>query len=142
MKVLRNVVLAALLVPLATAPLSAQSWKWDIGINGGYSWFTKMLDAEENDIGGEDIKFNSGPLVGAQLGFWFTPNFGLRANARYGAPDVEASDVDTEFIQDVNLWGGTGDLLFRFMRPADEYTGMEFLPYVAVGAGLKWINPP
>jgi hypothetical protein len=41
----------------------------------------------------------------------------------------------------VNLWSGTGDLLFRFRRPSDEFTGLETLPYLALGLGAKWINP-
>jgi hypothetical protein len=42
MKVLKNVALAAVLLPLAAAPLSAQRWKFDFGINGGYSWMSNF----------------------------------------------------------------------------------------------------
>jgi hypothetical protein len=146
MKVLRNVALAAALVPLAVAPLSAQRWKVDFGLNGGYSWMSNFLKSADtglpDDAPGSHVKFGSGWLVGTQLGYWFSDNIGIRANGRYADRDVQGNDIDDfSFISSVNLWSATGDLLWRFVAPAEEYSGMEFLPYLALGAGLKWQNP-
>ena len=146
MKVLKNVALAVLLVPLAAAPLSAQRWKVDLGINGGYSWMSNFLKAEATglaeDAPGSHLRFGPGWLVGTQLGYWFNDKIGIRANGRYADRPVEGNDLqDFNFIDHVNLWGATGDLMIRFVAPAEEYTKMEFLPYLALGGGLKWQNP-
>jgi len=146
MKVLKNVALAAVLLPLAVAPLSAQRWKVDLGINGGYSWMSNFLKSEATGLAdeapGSHFRFAPGGLVGLQLGYWFSNNIGIRANGRYADRAVKGNDIeDFDFINDVNLWGATGDVLFRFVAPKDEYAGMEFLPYLALGAGLKWQNP-
>jgi len=143
---LRNVVLAAIALPLVTAvPASAQAWKWDFGVNAGYAFFNKLLDAEQtglpDDSPAEEIKFAQGPIFGAQLTFW-PSNLGIRLNARYGSHDIKGNDLgELDFVEDVNLWAGTLDLMFRLGRPADEFAGMEVLPYIAAGAGLKWHNP-
>ena len=146
MKVLKNVALAAALLPLAVAPLSAQRWKFDFGVNGGYSWMSNFLKSADtglpDDAPGSHLKFGSGWLVGTQLGYWFSDNIGIRANGRYADRDVEGNDIDDfSFITSTNLWSATGDLLWRFVAPAEEYSGTEFLPYLALGAGLKWVNP-
>jgi hypothetical protein len=89
------------------------------------------------------VKFGSGWLVGTQLGYWFSDNIGIRANGRYADRDVQGNDLDdVSFINSVNLWSATGDLLLRFVKPAEEYSSMEFLPYLALGAGLRWQNRP
>ena len=146
----RVAITTALLVPLVAAPVAAQNYRADLGVNGGASWYSKLLDGE--DITGstfESVRFKPGPLLGAQLGVWFTPRIGLRANFAYADRPVEATfedvgDVDVddaEVIEHVNLWSGSGDLLFRFVEPALDWAGTEFLPYVALGLGGKWINP-
>src|SRR5688572_1120939 len=141
----RVAITTALLLPLVAGPVDAQNYRWDLGVNGGFSWYSKMLDGE--DITGstfESAKFKSGPLVGAQLGIWFTPRIGLRANFAYADRPVEVSFEDAddiEAIEHVNLWSGSGDLLFRFAEPNMDWAGTEFLPYVALGIGGKWINP-
>jgi hypothetical protein len=143
---LRNVVLAAIALPLATAvPASAQAWKWDFGVNAGYAFFNKLMDREQtglpDDAPAEEIKFAQGPIYGAQLTFW-PSNLGIRLNARYGSHDIKGNDLDElDLVEDVNLWAGTLDLMFRLGRPAEEYAGMEVLPYIAAGAGVKWHNP-
>jgi len=144
--VFRATTLTALFAGVAAAPAAAQRWKWDIGINSGYSWFSKMLDAERTglpeDAPGSEISIDHGPLFGAQLTYWAAPKVALRLNGRYASNDVKGNDLDDfDFVEDVNLWGGTLDLLFRFSEPADEFAGMEFLPYLALGGGLKWYNP-
>ncbi len=134
-------VLGTLLLPLAAAPASAQSWKWDLSLGGGYSWFSSILDEEDAPGLTEDnsVGFNAAPFLGAQLTFNVSPRFGIRVNGTYADTEFESDDVT--YLDHVNLWSGTGDLLFRFKQPADEFMGMEMLPYLALGAGLKWINP-
>ena len=144
---MRRLALSAALLLLVAGPVSAQRWKWDLGINGGYSWMGDFLDEDDTglgeDVAGSKLRFHSGGLLGTQIGYWFGPKFGLRANGRYGSRDINGNDIDDfSYVGDVNLWGLTGDLLFRFKAPADEFTKMEMLPYLAIGIGGKWHNPP
>jgi opacity protein-like surface antigen len=127
---------AALLMPVVAAPASAQNWKFDWGVNGGYSWFSSMLG--EDETGGEKITFEPGWLLGTQLTYWASPRIGIRANGTYS--DREFDVGADEGFGHVNLWSATGDLLFRFSTPNEEWMGSEFLPYLALGAGMKFIN--
>jgi hypothetical protein len=133
--------IGAFLLPMAAAPAMAQSWKWDVSLGGGYSWYRAFLDSENAPglAADDEIKFASSPFLGAQLTFWPSQRIGIRVNGTYADTDVESNNLT--LVNHVNLWSGTGDLLFRFARPDEEYTGMEILPYLALGAGLKWMNP-
>jgi hypothetical protein len=139
----------AMVVPMAAAPASAQTWKWDFNVNAGYSYFTKILDAEQSGIatqGDKDLKFKSGGLLGSQLTFWVGKNLGIRFNGTYAdrpliTDDLTMTQAAGAGLNHVNLWSGSGDLLFRFATPKAEYTGMEVLPYLALGIGAKWHNP-
>lgn len=137
----KAVLLGALMLPMAAAPASAQSWKWDLGLGGGYAWYRSFLDNTNAPALGEDdkVKFNKGGFGAAQLTFWPSSRLGVRINGTYADSDVQ-SDDDVTYIESVNLWSGTADLMFRFKRPAEEFAGMEVLPYFALGAGLKWMN--
>jgi hypothetical protein len=146
----RNIVMAAAMLSLAGGPLAAQQWKWDWGLNAGYSWITPMLTTDQTglaeDAPSSKVKFANGSLFGTQLTFWPGAKLGLRLNARYADRDIKFSDMDEareEFdpVSGVNLWGGSFDFMFRFKAPAAEYTGTEMLPYLALGVGLKWHNP-
>jgi len=147
----RVAITTALLAPLVAGPVDAQNYRADLGVNGGLSWYSKMLDGEDFEGGTfERARFKAGPLIGTQLGFWFTPRIGVRANLAYADRPVEVTfedaegvtDIeDEEVIENVNLWSGSGDLLIRFREPNTEWMGTEFLPYVALGIGGKWINP-
>jgi len=144
---MRSLHKALFLVPLFTAftvaPAAAQAWKWDWGVNVGYSFFTSSLGQDETGIAdgaGSSVKFGSGGLVGTQLGVWFNPKLGLRLNGRYADRPVEAEDFANDVIEHVNLWAATADLMFRFKAPAPEFTHMEMLPYLALGAGARWHN--
>lgn len=133
----------ALLLPMVAGPAAAQNYRWDLGVNGGYSWYTDVLDGEDlagaTDAAFDDAKFDAGWLLGAQIGFWARPNIGLRLNGTYTDRPFEAGDA--ELIGNVNLWSGSLDLLWRFRRPNSEWMGTEVLPYLALGLGAKWINP-
>jgi hypothetical protein len=142
-------ILGALIVPVATVPASAQSWKWDWNINAGYSVFNKMLEPENTGltgVEGKDVKFKNGGLLGTQLTFWPSSRIGIRANGTYADRPLVADDYTllqaaNSGLSHINLWSLSGDLLFRFARPRDEFAGMEVLPYLALGLGAKWHNP-
>ncbi len=131
------VAMAAAVTALASAaPAHAQSWKADIGVNGGGSFYTSMLSSDAWGGSGDAVQLKPGWLLGAQAGYWFTPRIGIRANGTY--TDAKLKD---EIYDDVNLWSLSGDLLYRFRTPAPAMTKMEFLPYLALGAGAKFIAP-
>ena len=140
--------LAAALTAAAAMPASAQSWKWDWNVNGGYSHYSNMLPNEDLSFtnADSDVKFKAGGLVGSQLTFWLGKSLGLRFNGTYADRPVVSNNNAIvspagSGIDHVNLWSGSADLMFRLAQPKDEFSGMEVLPYVAVGGGLKWHNP-
>lgn len=142
-------ILGALVVPMAATPASAQTWKWDWNVNAGYSWMNEIL--EDTDAGitsgdNKDVKFGSGALLGTQLTFWPSARLGIRFNGTYADRPLETeswtmTSPANSGLSHVNLWSGSGDLLFRFGTPREEYSGMEVLPYLALGIGAKWHNP-
>lgn len=150
MKLVRKVaILGALLVPVAAAPADAQSWKWDWNINAGYSVFNEILEGTDAGLTGsedKDLKFKSGGLLGTQITFWPSSRFGIRANGTVADRPLETEEWGMTSpagsgISNVNLWSASGDLLFRLATPRDEFSGMEVLPYIALGLGAKWHNP-
>lgn len=141
----KGLLLVPLFAAVVAAPAAAQSWKWDWGVNVGWSHYTNSLGPDEtgldSDQTGSTVHFDNGSMFGTQLGFWFSPKFGLRLNGRYADRDMEAKDFPNDVISSVNLWGATADLMFRFKAPQPEFTKMEMLPYLALGVGAKWHNP-
>lgn len=143
--VVRAATVAALLLPVAGAPLAAQSWRADLGVNGGGSWYSPLLGSDQlaNNTNG-NVRFRAGWLTGAQLGFWLTPAIGIRANGTYTDRPLKQGNSfmgeNTELTHDVNLWSGTGDLMLRLKRPSATFAH-EALPYIALGLGEKWISP-
>jgi len=135
---------AALLLPVLATPAAAQRWRADLGVNGGYTWFSNALGSKQSGLTDNgDVKFQTGPTVGSQLTLWLTPRIGFRVNAAYADRDLVDSNGSgrTTYVNDVNLWSGSGDLLFRLRAPNEEWNGSEFLPYLALGVGAKWHNP-
>ena len=142
----RSLWLVPVFAVLLTAPASAQRWKWDLGVYGGYSWYTAMLDEDDtglpDDAGSAEVHYDAGWLAGLQIGFNIRPNLGLRINTRYSDRPIVGSDIDNvDFVTATNLWAASLDLLFRLRQPAEEFAGMEMLPYIALGVGAKWMNP-
>lgn len=141
----RGFLMVPLIAAFATAPAMAQSWKWDIGVLGGFARFSSALDENDTGLadesGGAEVHWKQGPNVGLQLGYWFSPKLGLRLNGRLADRPLEGSEIkNADFVTSTNLWGATADLLFRFKTPAAEFTRMEMLPYLALGLGAKWHN--
>lgn len=140
----KGLFLIPLFAAVVTAPAAAQTWKWDWGVNVGYSHFTNSLGEAETGLNGatgsSHVRFGNGIMYGTQFGYWFNPKLGLRLNGRYADRPIQGNDMSTDLANDVNLWGATADLMFRFKAPAPEFTKMEMLPYLALGAGAKWHN--
>ncbi len=142
----------ALAFSLGATEATAQSWVFDIGVNGGGEFFTKSLkDGDEVSLSSDaEASFKPGWLMGAQATLWPTARFGIRANLAYTErpltretdfrTDTDQFDADV-LVDDVNLWPVTGDVLIRFREPNETWQGSEFLPYLALGAGVTFVNP-
>lgn len=126
-----------LAIAVLALPASAQNYWFDLGINAGGSIHTSFIGADEG-FGGGDVKFGTGWLVGSQLTIWPSSRIGLRANMNYSDRSL---DADNEIASSINLWSGSGDLVFRLKTPNESWEGRETLPFLAVGLGRKWINP-
>lgn len=129
--------IATLVLAFWTGPALAQSYWVDFGIYGGGSLHTSVLGADEGFNGG-DAKFNTGWLLGSQLVIWPSSRIGLRANGNFSERAFEA---DAEIAPTINLWSGSGDLMYRLKAPNESWQGSETLPFIAVGLGRKWVNP-
>lgn len=145
-RILTAALTATAVLALGAADADAQRYRFDVGVNGGGSWFSTMLD--EDHLGSatdQNIRYEPGWLVGGQAGFWFTPRIGLRANLAYTERPLQDADdpisVGTDLAEDINLWGISGDLMVRFREPNDRWIGTEWLPYVALGLGMQRTNP-
>ena len=144
-------IVAVVVTIVAAGPVAAQKYRMDLGVNGGSSWYTAALSAADvgSSSGSGSIKFGPNWLLGAQTTVWlpgmlFVPRVGVRANFSYTDTDLEqtlASSGKTLLHGDINLWSGTGDLVLGMKSPADTWEGPEFLPFLALGGGLKWVNP-
>jgi hypothetical protein len=135
---IRAVLTVALIIGLAPTAVSAQRWVVDFGVNGGASWYSQLVSSDV--AAPEGARFRAGWLVGSQLTLWPAANIGLRANMTYTDRPLTADGNDV--LDHVNLWSGTGDVLIRLRRPAETWMGRETLPFIALGAGRKWFNPP
>ncbi len=146
----RAAIALALGLPLA-APLTAQAYRWDANVNGGYTWMGNALSSNRvfdntifdgnlldvNNIG--DLEFRNRGIVGGQVGYWFSKNVGLRGNFAWTRTPFHQGGL--ELIDHVNLPSLTGDLLVRFVKPRERFTKMEWLPYIAGGLGATWVRP-
>lgn len=145
---MKRTLLAATAVAVAglvgAAPADAQEYpdyKFDLGLFGGGSWYSAMLDDNHLGEGSEDVRFGAGWVTGLQATYWFTPRFGLRAHGAYTERPIKGGDEgqqdeDGNLIDDVNLWSASGDLMIRLT----SNTGAKFVPYVALGVGAKNTN--
>lgn len=130
---------AGVVAAIMAVPAQAQdypNYAVDIGLNGGASWYSNSLD--EDHLGsGQEAGFESGFITGAQLTFWPSPRIGIRGNLAYSERPFDSDGTgDVNLVDDVNLWGLTGDLMFRFTDPSNS-----FIPYLALGLGKFITNP-
>jgi hypothetical protein len=145
----RLVLVAALILGLSPVTASAQRWTADFGVNGGWAWYSNMV--RDGDAGTfNNLRFDNGWITGAQLTVNPWERLGLRANMSYAERPIVSDQGDLFGIgttgQNVstttfNLWSGSIDALIRFRAPNETWQGSEVLPYLALGGGLKWINP-
>ena len=139
---------AALAFALFADPAGAQQYRFDIGINGGFAYFTSMLSEEDHGVT-DDVAFNAGWISGLQATGWLNDNFGLRFDLGYtekaikqGDNDVLFENEDGDVLEDINMWDLAGSLVWRFMGPNEgEFLGVEFMPYLSGGAGVKIFDP-
>lgn len=154
---MKRTLLAALAVAVTglfgAAPADAQDfpgYRFDLGINGGFAWYSDILDDThlgdaQND---NDVKFESGWILGANATYWATPMFGIRANGTYSErplvlgsfDELDANDEDNDLMEDVNLWSASGDLMFRPMAEGLRFGRLASMPFLALGVGVKSIN--
>ncbi len=124
---------------LATGPVAAQQYKGELGIYGGGEWFSSLVKDEALNSNADSPHFKLGWEAGLQGVYWVQPRFGLRADFAYTERPIEAGGE--ELAGDINIWDLMGDLMFRLKPVSDEWQGTEMLPYLALGAGAKIINP-
>ena len=87
--------------PFISASATAQAYRWDATLYGGWALRTSSVSFDDNffDVFDDEIidnnlfdarslHFNNGWLTGGQLGYWFSRSIGLRANFSYSAAVV------------------------------------------------------
>lgn len=135
--------LAGLLLLAVAVPAEAQTYRFDIGPHAGYSIWTPMLSGDET--GGSSVSFENGWIVGGAATFYMSPRIGIRANGAYSRRGLTSDALQTVgaagSLDATNIFALTGDLIFRLRQPSMEFQSGEWLPYVAVGAGARWIRP-
>jgi hypothetical protein len=139
---------AALVFALFANPAGAQQYRFDIGIDGGFAYFTSMLSEEDHGVT-DDVAFNAGWISGFEATGWLNDNLGVRFDLGYtekaikqGDNDVLFANEDGDVLEDINMWDLAGSLVYRFMGPNEgEFLGLEFMPYVFGGAGVKIFDP-
>ncbi len=130
---------AAFLVFAWAGHANAQQYRFDFGLKGGFSWMSAMLNEGQLGTDEASVRFKPGWRAGADATLWLSNRFGVRAN--FGYTDREVKQADAVLANAINLWDGTGDLIIRLTSVPDAFDGTQFLPYLALGAGAKWINP-
>ncbi|MBW3554482.1 MAG: porin family protein [Gemmatimonadetes bacterium] len=131
-------------------PADAQEfpdYKFDVGVFGGGSWYSAMLDDTHLGEGSDDVRYKAGWVTGLQATFWATPRFGIRAHGAYSERPVTGGDdgqqdEDGNLLDDVNLWSASGDLMIRLVPGGYSMAGRQTMPYLALGIGGKNTNPP
>jgi hypothetical protein len=138
----KRTLLAAVAVAVAglfgAAQVSAQEfpdYKVDLGISGGVSGYTAML---------EDVRMEAGWIVGTQATFWLTPGFGIRANGGYTERNLAEGgffDAGEPFhVLDVNQWTVTGDLMWRWNPDGYAMGSARSVPYLTGGFGARYFD--
>ncbi|HUG39081.1 MAG TPA: hypothetical protein VMM12_01280 [Longimicrobiales bacterium] len=131
-------------------PADAQEfpdYKFDIGVFGGGSWYSAMLDDAHLNEGTDAVRYKAGWVTGLQATWWATPRFGIRANGAFSERPITGGedafqDADGNLLGDVNLWSASGDLMIRLVPDGYLMGGMRSMPYLALGIGGKNTNPP
>jgi hypothetical protein len=139
---------AALVFALFAGPAGAQQYRFDVGIDGGFAYFTSALSEEDHGLA-DDVAFNPGWITGLEATGWINDNIGIRFDLGYTERTLKQGDNDELFqneegdlMEDINMWDVAGSLVYRFMGPNEgEFLGVEFMPYVFGGVGAKIFDP-
>ena len=139
---------AAVVFALLAGPAGAQQYRFDVGIDGGFARFSSSLSEEDHSVT-EDVAFNAGWITGFEATGWLNDNFGIRFDLGYTEKTLKQGDNEVLFqdevgdlLEDINMWDVAGSLVWRFMGPNEgEFLGVEFMPYVFGGAGVKIFDP-
>ncbi|HUF12113.1 MAG TPA: outer membrane beta-barrel protein [Longimicrobiales bacterium] len=130
---------AAVVFALLAGPAGAQQYRFDVGIDGGFAYFTSSL-TEDHGLVGDDASFNTGWITGFEATGWLNDNFGIRFDLGYTEKSFEQGD--RTMLEDINLWDLAGSLVWRFAGPTQgEFIGIEMMPYLFGGAGVKISDP-
>jgi len=120
--------MAALLVPTTSGLAQDKSPgndRFQISVSGGGFWPVGDLGAGE---------FDSSGTVGATVGWWFTPNIGVRANGMFARTSADILSPAPFAGENPDVWLWNGDLVVRFpLQVADTWLS----PYVLGGVGGK-----
>jgi hypothetical protein len=138
----RRVLLPALMLLLGmVAPVSAQTWRMDIGANGGGSAWTGFLG--DDDTGNGSLGFASSWVAGVQATYWVSTRLGARLNLTGSSrgPGSATSSPAAASADDIGIFAGTLDVLFRLSAPQPVARAGQLLPYVAGGLGARYVNP-
>lgn len=130
-------------------PADAQEYpdyRFDIGVFGGGSWYSAMLDDDHLPDDTDAVRYKAGWVTGAQLTWWAAPRFGIRAHGAFTerpltGGDDGAQDEDGNLLGDINLWSISGDLMLRPTAGPWMWGNVESRPYIALGVGGKNTNP-
>lgn len=139
---------AAVLFALLAGPAGAQQYRFDVGIDGGLARFSSSLSEEDHNVA-EDVAFNAGWISGFEATGWLNDNLGIRFDLGFTEKSLKQGDNEVLFqdevgdlIEDINMWDLAGSLVYRFMGPNEgEFLGVEFMPYLFGGAGIKIFDP-
>lgn len=138
---------AAVAFALLAGPAGAQQYRFDVGIDGGFAYFTSSLSEDHGAT--DDVAFNAGWISGFEATGWLNDNFGIRFDLGYTEKAIKQGDNSVLFesdtgdlMEDINMWDVAGSLVWRFMGPNEgEFLGVEFMPYIFGGAGVKIFDP-
>ncbi|HSH44618.1 MAG TPA: hypothetical protein VK966_02110 [Longimicrobiales bacterium] len=121
-------------------------YRFDIGVFGGGSWYSSMLDDEHLGEDTDAVRYKAGWVTGAQLTWWAAPRFGIRANGAFTerpltGGDDGAQDENDNLLSDINLWSVSGDLMLRPTAEPWMWGNVASRPFIALGVGGKNTNP-
>ena len=145
-----TILASALWLSLPTAA-SGQLRALELGAAGDYLGWSSMVPAGPDTEPENRIGFRSQWTLGATLSAWFGHAVGIRANAVYaktslirsGDPFYDSSPEEAFIDRDVRVASASGDLVIRPLRakPRRLLFLIPVVPYLAVGAGVTWIDP-
>ncbi|HJU69022.1 MAG TPA: hypothetical protein VJ650_12360 [Gemmatimonadaceae bacterium] len=150
MTTLSGAILASALCLGVSAPAGGQLRTLELGAAGDYLGWSSMLPAADSESETR-VGFRSQWTLGATLSAWFGHAVGIRANAMYARtslirsddPFYESRPAEAFIDRDVRVLSASGDLVVRPLgaKPRRLLFLIPVVPYLALGAGVTWIDP-